>query len=353
MYTDDITLIMPMCREAAKTKRLMDILGYCLDGCNVKVISRAEEFESLENKRVLFAINLGESGINLEYLGFLKKMRVDDQFLRGSVGALIVDGSTELYTKAVARELVFCANRSGCTFVGKPLVEATGSMTNFNTLAMTLETDNIGAYRHSAKTLVQQLQRFEYPKSDRPNILALHASNYATSNTLGIWKMVEKHLTGCELHELTLRNGAVFDCIGCPYTQCLHLGERGHCFYGGAIVEDVFPAVRACNALVLLCPNYNDAVGANIAAFINRLTSLYRNTRFYDKYLFGIIVSGYSGGDIVAQQLISGLNMNKSFLLPAWFSMLETAHAPGRAASIPGVEERAERFADNMLNMLH
>ncbi|MEL7608450.1 MAG: NAD(P)H-dependent oxidoreductase [Bacillota bacterium] len=352
MRMDEITLIIPECREAAKTKRLTGILEYCLDGCSVKTITRAEEFEPLENKRVLFAINLGESGINLEYFGFLKKMRVNDGFLKGCVGALIVDGSTELYTKAVARELVFCANRSGCTFVGKPLVEATGSMTNFNTLAMTLETDHMGAYRHSAKTLVQQLQSFEYPKSSRPNILTLHASNYSTSNTLSVWKMVEKHLTGCDIHELTLRNGELVDCTGCPYTQCLHLGERGNCFYGGAIVEDVFPAVRACNALVLLCPNYNDAVGANIAAFINRLTSLYRNTRFYDKYLFGVIVSGYSGGDIVAEQLISGLNMNKSFLLPAWFSLLETAHAPRSAQDIPGIEERAKLFAQNMLGML-
>ncbi len=40
---------------------------------------------------------------------------------------------------------------------------------------------------------------------------------------------------------------------------------------------------------------------------------------------FGIIVSGYSGGDLVAEQLISALNMNKTFILPSRFALLETA----------------------------
>ena len=39
-----------------------------------------------------------------------------------------------------------------------------------------------------------------------------------------------------------------------------------------------------------------------------------------------LIVSGYSGGDLIARQLISGLNMNKSFYLPPRFCM----QAPGR-----------------------
>ena len=72
----------------------------------------------------------------------------------------------------------------------------------------------------------------------------------------------------------------------------------------------------------MLCANYNDALSANLTACVNRLTALFRQTRFYDKRLFGLVVSGYSGGDLLARQLISALNMNKSFfpaapLLPA------------------------------------
>lgn len=83
--------------------------------------------------------------------------------------------------------------------------------------------------------------------------------------------------------------------------------------YGGVIAEDVYPAVKRANAVVMLCPNYNDALSANMTAFINRLTALFSFIRDADKALFGIIVSGYSGSDIVAEQLIAAL-MTRHFI---------------------------------------
>jgi hypothetical protein len=102
----------------------------------------------------------------------------------------------------------------------------------------------------------------------------------------------------------------------------------------------------------VLCPNYNDALSANISASINRLTALYRRRTFYDKYLYGIVVSGYSGSDIVAAQLISGLNMNKTLILPPRFVMMETANDPGAALALPGIEDRLDAFAQNILHTL-
>ena len=96
---------------------------------------------------------------------------------------------------------------------------------------------------------------------------------------------------------------------------------------------------------MMLCPNYNDALSANLTACVNRLTALFRQQRFYDKALFAIVVSGYSGGDIVARQLIDGLNMNKSFYLPARFAMIETANDPGEALALSGIDTRLDDFA--------
>ena len=59
-------------------------------------------------------------------------------------------------------------------------------------------------------------------------------------------------------------------------------------------------------------------------------------------------MSGYSGGDIVAEQLISGLNMNKTFALPGKFAILETANDAGAILGDEEVEARAEAFAANM-----
>ena len=99
--------------------------------------------------------------------------------------------------------------------------------------------------------------------------------------------------------------------------------------------REVYPAVRRADGVVMLCPNYNDALSANLTAFINRLTALFRQTRFYDKALFALVVSGYSGSDLVARQLISAMNMNKSFYVPGRFALLETANDPGEAMGLP------------------
>lgn len=177
-------------------------------------------------------------------------------------------------------------------------------------------------------------------------MLALHASQRSTSNTLAFWELVREGLPETiEVEEIGLRNGSVPDCNGCSYTACLHFGEQGSCFYGGPMVEEVYPAVRRCDALVMLCANYNDALSANLTACVNRLTALFRQQRFYDKRLFGLIVSGYSGGDLLARQLISALNMNKSFSLLPHFCLLETANERGSLIRLPGIARRAHEFA--------
>lgn len=300
--------------------------------------------------RILFAIPLGALGVNLEYYRMLAVLRKFPCGLEGAVGGLLVDGDGSLYTKSVAGELVFAANCAGCAFVGRPLVEGTGTLSNFDIVAQNMGTDQFTAYKRSAAILVSEICAFRRERKASPNILALHASSHRTSNTFALWNEVKNRLSGCSITEIGLRNGTLSDCSGCPYRMCLHFGEKGSCFYGGVMVEDVYPAVREADAVVMLCPNYNDALSANLTAFINRLTALFRTTRFYDKALFAIVVSGYSGSDIVARQLICALNMNKTFFLPGHFAMLETANNAGTAMKLPGIEERIEAFSANIRN---
>lgn len=262
-----------------------------------------------------------------------------------TVGA-IVDGQSDLYTKAVGRELIQSVNASGAACPGRALVEATGCLQNFSILARTQRLSVLEAYKREAKNLVRRLLQYEKPSFEEPLLLVLHAANRETSNTYMLWNMVKQYLhPNIRVHEITLRNQGIADCAGCSYSTCLHFGERGGCFYGGVIVDDVYPAVVDCHALMMLCPNYNDAMDANCTAFVNRLTALYRKMQFYDKSLFGIVVSGYSGGDIVARQLISSLSLNKTFQLPPQFCMMETANDPNTIAQAEGVEQRAKMFA--------
>ena len=204
----------------------------------------------------------------------------------------------------------------------------------------------------SAAGLVKEVLGTDCVRKKCPKVLVLHASSHKTSNTYAIWNRVKEQLPEMEIREIGLRNGTLSDCAGCPYKMCLHFGEQGSCFYGGVMVEDVYPAVREADAIVMLCPNYNDALSANLTAFINRLTSLFRTTRFYDKALFAVVVSGYSGSDIVAEQLIAALNMNKTFYLPGQFAMMETANNAGAAMQLPGIEDRMNAFAERIRETL-
>ena len=310
------------------------------------VIRRPEDgMENLENRRLLFAVALDPSGCNLAYYGMLQALRGCDTLLRGSVAGVIVTGVGEFYTKDVARDMVFAANQAGCAFLGRPLVEATGSLRNFRTQAQIGGTDEVTAFHAAVAELLSRLDGWEKPAPIR-HVLALHASQRATSNTLALWELVKAGLpSDLGVQEICLRNGTMADCNGCSYTACLHFGEQGGCFYGGPMVDEVYPAVRKCDALVMLCANYNDALAANLTACVNRLTALFRQTRMYDKRIFGLIVSGYSGGDLLARQLISALNMNKSFYLPPRFSLLETANERGSLVKLPGIEAQAAAFA--------
>ena len=360
--------------------------------------------ESGKYRPVLFVISLGRAGVNLEYMKLLRLLRENRTMLEGYAGGVITDGESDLYTKSVSRELVFTANLSGCAFVGRPLVEGTRTLSNFSVVAQILSTDAETAYRRSAAELVREILAFarkggagapgshflgsggtlgqgqentaagkaavtgtgaDAGKDDgkaagagdaasRKKLLVLHASIRQTSNTLALWNRTEQYLKDAplDIRIISLQNGTLYDCAGCPYHTCLHYGEKGSCFYGGVMADEVYPAVREADAIVMLCANYNDALSANLTAFINRLTALFRQVRFYDKALFAVVVSGYSGSDIVAEQLIAALNMNKTFYLPPRFALLETANNAGQAVKLPGIDERVRAFAENIKNTL-
>jgi len=346
-----LTVIYP--KLAGSCSRLDGVLTHALADGPHRIIDNMERLGDLSGQHLLFAVPVGKFGINPAYQQLLLALRQDTGLLAGCTAGLIVDGESELYTKSAATELTLAANRSGCAFVGRPLVEGTGSLTNLR-----VQADNLGctleqSYHTAARELVRRLLSFAPPKKERPEVLVLHASSHHISNTLDLWDSVAQRLAGrCTVTEIGLRNGTVFDCSGCPYTMCLHFGEQGGCFYGSVMQDEVYPAVRRADAIVMVCPNYNDAISANLTAFVNRLTALFRQTRFYDKALFAIVVSGYSGGDIVARQLIGGLNMNKSFHLPGNFALIETANAPGEALRLPGIDARLDGFSKTILHAL-
>ena len=85
---------------------------------------------------------------------------------------------------------------------------------------------------------------------------------------------------------------------------------------------------------------------------VNRLTALFRTHDFSKKRIYSLVVSGYSGGDLVAQQLLGALCLNKTLILPPDFCLLETANDPGSALHLPGIQTRLDAFAQNIRRQL-
>lgn len=337
-----IDVLMP-----TKRARLSDALEYALRDVEYRFLATDAP---LQNRRVLFALAADSCGMDEQTLRLLRRLRREAHAMDGSAGALLIDGETELYTKQLAQETALAANLAGCAFFGKPLVEGTGSLYNQHILAARMGKGLQETYFIRARELVRRLKRFNAPKYERPCLLVLHASEYGRSGTLWLWQELRRRLEDyCEIREVSLQNGTIHDCRGCSYHACLHFSRSNTCFYGGAISETVLPAIRDCNAMLFLCPNYNDAVGANITALFNRLTSLLLQSDLYDKYLFGIVVSGYSGSDLVAKQLLGAMCLNKTAMLPPRFCMLQTANDLAAVQQISDIQAQLDSFAAAML----
>lgn len=359
----ELTVVRPVCELQDGKRRMEDVLEHVLEGLekngtDITLVEKASELNciSLKNRHVLFAVSLTEAGINMEYYRMLEHFRSNPDCLEGSYGGIIVDGRSELFTKALSRRLAFSANAAGCTFQGRPMVEATGDLKNFHVLSNIRRVDPGTVYVQQVKDLVYRLTEFGkekmLPQKEKLNVLVVHASSRKTSNTLLLWDKVRKNLEGkAVINEISLREGEIRECRGCRYEECLHYGEQGRCFYGGIITDQVYPAILDCDVLIMICPNYNDALNAHLTAFINRLTALFRAHDFSGKRVYALVVSGYSGGDIVAEQIIGALNFNKGFILPGRFAVIETANDPMSILEVPDIDEKAARLAQDITTM--
>ncbi|PAB59190.1 NAD(P)H-dependent oxidoreductase [Anaeromicrobium sediminis] len=315
---------------------------------NPILIDKISELSNLQGKQILFAIELNNIGVCYDTLKTIEYLQsLGRESLLNCTGAILIHGPNDLYTKNFSREIIFLANSLGCAFIGHPLVEATGNLKNFLTWQKTMDMDLEEICYTLSEKLVARLMSVTEEKIENPNILALHSSSYETSNTLSLWNLVKKHLPN--FTEFHVENGTILDCSGCSFKTCMHYSEKNSCFYGGVMVEEIYPAIEKAHTILFLCPNYNDAISANLSAVINRLTALYRKQSFYEKNLFSIVVSGNSGSDILAKQLIDALNINKGFRLPPYFCLMSTANEPRSILKYDNIETISNDFSNHIL----
>ena len=331
------------------SERLERLLRHALEGGEVTFLPAEALVKGLHDARILFAVAIDALGVDESFLRTLRVLRGCGDCLQGSIAAMIVDGADELYTKSAAQELALSANMAGCTFPGKPLVEGTGSLYNQHILARRMELSWEETYFARARDLVARLMDHEPLRFANPRVLMLHASDNLRSNTVWLGRELLQRLPeNFTSREISLQNGTIHDCRGCSYAACLHYAQSDTCFYGGVVAEEVLPAIEEADLLLFLCPNYNDALSANLVALINRMTALVVQKDLSDKYVAAVVVSGYSGSDIVARQLLGAMSLNRGCILPPGFGLLHTAHDPGDALGAFGVDALIERFSENL-----
>jgi len=344
--SEDIYVIRP--------KTISNLLSHMIhaacDGRKQIHLIDAAMLPDLTNKSLLLAVELNEAGYCIPVLEIISQLyKNGSNSLAGSKAAILIYSPNDFNTKSTAADIIFQLNLLGCQFPGHPVVEAIGSLNNFKTWQKTIPMTLEEICLEQSARLGERLIEFHISVITSPYIVVLHASSSDTSNTLALWNMVKSGLRSCRIEELHVENGTILDCNGCSFRTCSHYSKQSSCFYGGVLVEEIYPAIEKADAVVWICPNYNDAVSANISAVINRLTALYRKTSFSHKALYAVVVSGNSGSDSVAMQLLDSLCINKGFYLPSNFCITATANDPGSILEITGIEQKAIAFAQNML----
>ena len=227
---ETIYLIMP----GKISDSFAEIVKIATENCQLAIIKTTEDLPALKNKKIIFAIELDECGFNISLFKMLLKLKKrGDNSLLGSRAAIIIQSSSQLFTKSIAQKIIFLTNQMGCRFPGHPAVEATHNLNNFITWQKTFNQSLLEIYKEQAKELVKKLTEENLKLINRPKILVLHSSLFKTSNTLMLWKMVKESLSGEDVRELHVENGTVVDCRGCFYKTCIHYSEEKSCFYGG------------------------------------------------------------------------------------------------------------------------
>lgn len=321
-----LVIVAPEGQGGFSQKRLETALRRLVS--DARWIRDADELEACQDAEVLFAIALDAFGMNAGYDRMKRRIATERELLKGTRAAVVVDGPGTLFTKSVGRELVFRANHAGCAFIPRALIEATGTLYNFELRASLLGVSLEQAYHYHLAGLIGRLSATVKPKhhTGRSKLLVLCATDrLATANTVALWHEMERHLpNSVETQLVNIGKGKVFDCFGCSYTSCCQKG----CPQRDILTDHLYQAVVESDGLLLLVPNLNDALGPDMAALLNRMTHLANTDRIQAKPIFSLVVSGYSGGDIITRQILNGFCLNKGFSLPPYFSMMETANRP-------------------------
>ena len=78
-----LVLIKPLPEYPQDAARMDDVLRHALTDTDCRVVYTADGLTGLQGEKLLFAVALGNSGINFEYMRMLQRMRREPDLFRG------------------------------------------------------------------------------------------------------------------------------------------------------------------------------------------------------------------------------------------------------------------------------
>ncbi len=301
-----------------------------------------------KNDHILFAWESNICGVDTSILELIHKAyTISPKYFYDAKGAIICFSKTIFYTKYFSSHIAFLSNNMGLEYIGKPIVEAIESYNNFKSRQ---KINNISLKElclEECMLLGKRLRDDKFIKSEHSTITAVHSSHIDRSNTYALLERVLKRID-TKKTIYSLAGEKIMDCRGCDFDQCMNFSNHGICYYEGDKLKDIFKSLESSQALIMACPNYNDSMPANYFAMINRMTYIYRQKDFSDKYLYAIIVSANSGFDMVAGQIISAFCFNKGFRLAPNFALMEQANEPLSILKQSHIEESIKKYAKDI-----
>jgi multimeric flavodoxin WrbA len=332
--------------DPSDQSELSKFVAYVEKTTIIEMVESLDKVNLNQPCRVIFAASLdwlGESRFISDQLKFFAQTSKYDHVQ----GALLLYSGTYWHTKRYAQRIIFVLNQRGMYFEGHSVFEIMPNFENFKTWQKLYDLSLEEVCYQRLSVFCQNF--FEVPNTLKDEsfnrVLVLHASHHPISNTYMLWEKVRTHLKDFDIQVYAIENGKIQDCKGCSFKTCEYYSQNRSCYYSGEVTEEVLPAIEWAQIVIWICPNYNDAISAMHTALINRLTVLYRRISFKPKQMYGIIVSGNSGCDSVASQLIGALHINKGFQLPPKAFLTAIANEPGSIQFITGIDDKAKDFA--------
>jgi len=141
-----------------------EIVKIATESYQLTVVKTVNDFPiDLQNKKIIFAIELDECGFNIPLLEMLLKLKGrGDNSLLGSKAVIIIQSSGELFTKSAAQSIIFLANQMGCRFPGHPVVEATYNLNNFLTWQKNFQLAPFGDLQRTGQRISKKINRGKF-----------------------------------------------------------------------------------------------------------------------------------------------------------------------------------------------